>query len=643
MGQSIFEKIITAHKVTGECVAGKEVAIKIDQTLTQDSLGAMAYLQFEAMNKEKVETELSVSYTDHLMLQLGQGNGDVHRYLETVADKFGIVYSKAGNGICHQVHLERFSKPGKTLIGSDSHTVTCGSVGMAAFGVGGLDVALAMGGVPLYITYPKITRAVLTGKLNPWSTAKDIVLEVLKKVTTKGNVGSIIEYSGEALQYLTVPERATITNMGAEAGITTSIFPSDEMTRKFLKAQGREEDYTELSSDADAVYDDEFIINLSDIEPNVAKPHSPDIVCKVKEIENLKVNQVLIGSCTNSSYHDMMKAAYVVKGKKIKPEVSFGVTAGSHQVMSMLAESGALGWFIDAGARVLESGCGFCVGQGQAPEMGAVSVRTNNRNYKGRSGTQDAQVYLVSPETAAATALTGKLTDPRTLNMEYPDVKIPEKMKLDDTMLMFPTYEKEIYRSPLIGKPPVNTPMPDVLRGRVAIKVGDMINTDDIIPGGSAMTYRANIQKSCHFIFQFIDDKFPTTCEEIMQEGNTPIIVAGVSYGQGSSREHAALCPMVMGVRCLLAKSIERIHLANLINFGILPLLFQNESDYDDISAGDILTIEYINESAKLDVVKVINVTKNKSYLVNNGATERQREIVLAGGLLNSIKNKIIN
>ena len=637
MGQTIFEKIIRAHMVEGECTPGKEVAIKIDQTLTQDSLGAMAYLQFEAMHKPKVETELSVSYTDHLMLQLGQGNGDVHRYLETVADKFGIVYSKAGNGICHQVHLERFSKPGKTLIGSDSHTVTCGSVGMAAFGVGGLDVALAMGGVPLYITYPRITKVNLTGRLKPWSTAKDVVLEVLKIITTKGNVGTIIEYGGDALEFLTVPQRATITNMGAEAGITTSIFPSDEKTLEFFKAQGREEDWIPLASDPDAVYDKVITIHLDEIEPNVAKPHSPDLVCKVKEIPDLKVNQVLIGSCTNSSYQDMMRAAAVVKGKKINPEVSFGINAGSRQVMSMLAESGALGWFIDAGARVLESGCGFCVGQGQAPEMGAVSVRTNNRNYKGRSGTQDAQVYLVSPETAAATALTGKLTDPRTLGMEYPDVPMPERMKLDDSMLMFPTGTKEIYRSPLIGKPPVNTPMPEKFDGRVAIKVGDMINTDDIIPGGSAMTYRANIQKSTQFIFQFVDGKFPARCEDIVKEGCTPVIVAGVSYGQGSSREHAALCPMVMGVRCVLAKSIERIHQANLVNFGILPLLFENEADYDDISLGDELAIDDIYHSALLDETEVRTVTKNKVYKVKNGATPRQREIILKGGLLNSI------
>jgi len=640
MGQSIFEKIVRAHMVSGECVAGKEVAIKIDQTLTQDSLGAMAYLQFEAMHKDRVATELSVSYTDHLMLQLGQGNGDVHRYLETVADKHGIIYSKAGNGICHHVHLERFSQPGKTLIGSDSHTVTCGAMGMVALGVGGLDVALAMGGVPLYITYPKITKVTLNGKLKPWSTAKDIALEVLRLITTKGNVGTILEYGGNALPFLTVPERATIANMGAETGVTTSIFPSDEVTKKFLKAQGRENAWLPLTSDFDAPYDREIVINLEGIEPNVAKPHSPDIVCKVKEVKNLKVNQVLIGSCTNSSYQDMMRAANVFKGKKINPEVSFGVNAGSHQVLSMLAESGALGWFIDAGARVLESGCGFCVGQGQAPEMGAVSVRTNNRNYKGRSGTQDAKVYLVSPETAAATALTGYLTDPRNLGMDYPEINMPEKMKLDDSMLMFPTFTKEIYRSPLIGKPPVNTPMPEHFTGRVAIKVGDMINTDDIIPGGSAMTFRANIQKSTQFIFQFVDNKFPARCEEVVKEGKTPVIVGGVSYGQGSSREHAALCPMVMGVRCLLAKSIERIHQANLVNFGVLPLLFTQDSDYDDISLNDEVVIDDIHQAALQDMVEVKNLTTGKVYQAKNGATPRQREIILAGGLLNAIQNK---
>jgi aconitate hydratase len=638
VGQNLFKKIILMHRVAGELVAGKEVAIRVDQTLTQDSLGAMAYLQFEAMKKAKVETELSLSYVDHLMLQLGEGNGDVHKYLETAADHHGIVFSKPGNGICHQVHLERFSKPGKTLIGSDSHTVTCGAVGMAAFGVGGLDVALAMGGVPFYFTYPRVIRVLLIGELSPWSTAKDIVLELLKRITTKGNVGTIIEYGGSALKYLNVPQRATITNMGAEAGITTSIFPSDAMTRSFFKAQNREHDWIPLTSDHDAKYDQEIVINLAEIEPNVAVPHSPDLVKMVKEVENLKVNQVLIGSCTNSSYQDMMRTALILKGKKIHPDVQLGIAAGSRQVLSMLSEAGALGWMIDAGARILESGCGFCVGQGQAPEMGAVSIRTNNRNYKGRSGTQDAQVYLVSPETAAATALTGVLTDLRTLGMEYPNVLMPEQFKIDDSMFLFPSGTKIIYRSPLIGQPPTNTPMPQTFEGEVAIKVGDMINTDDIIPGGSAMTYRANIQKSCEFVFQFIDDQFPANCASICQRGRSPIIVGGAGYGQGSSREHAALCPMVMGVRCLLAKSIERIHQANLINFGILPLLFENETDYDSIKKGDILRIENIHKAALKDTVLVNNKTQKKIYKTKNGATERQRLIILKGGLLNSIK-----
>ncbi len=638
MGQHIFDKIIAAHKVSGDLRPGREVAIRIDQTLTQDSLGAMAYLQFEAMKKDKVETELSVSYVDHLMLQLGVGNADIHRYLETVADRYGIVYSKPGNGICHQVHLERFSRPGKTLLGSDSHTVTCGAVGMAAFGGGGLDVALAMGGMPFYFTYPRVVRVVLEGGLAPWVTAKDIVLELLRRITTKGNVDTVIEYGGSGLKNLNVPQRATIANMGAEAGITTSIFPSDGMTQAFLSAQGREQDWLPLVSDPDAAYDKEIVIDLAEIEPNVALPHSPDLVKKVREIEDLKVNQVLIGSCTNSSYQDMMRTAFILKGKKIPPAVALGIAAGSRQVLSMLSAAGALGWMIDAGARILESGCGFCVGQGQAPEMGAISLRTSNRNYKGRSGTQDAKVYLVSPETAAASALAGVLTDPRTMGMDYPDIQTPERFKLDDSMFLFPTGSKKIYRSPLIGEPPANTPMPESFEGQVAIKVGDMINTDDIIPGGAAMTYRANIQKSCEFVFQFIDGQFPANCAAIREAGCSPVIVGGVSYGQGSSREHAALCPMVMGVRCLLAKSIERIHQANLINFGILPLLFEDQADYARIGKGDIFSIEDIRRAVLQDKILVINKTRQETYCTKNGATERQRAIILAGGLLNLIE-----
>jgi len=637
MGKSIFQKIIEAHKISGECVAGSEVAISIDQTLTQDSLGAMAYLQFEAMQKPHVETELSVSYVDHLMLQLGEGNADIHRYLETVADRYGVIYSKPGNGICHQVHLERFSRSGKTLIGCDSHTVTCGAVGMAAFGAGGLDVALAMGGKPFYITYPKIVRVILEGSLNPWCTAKDTALEILRLITTKGNANTVLEYAGKGLSQLTVTQRATIANMGAEAGVTTSIFPSDEMTWLFFKAQGREKEWLPLEADEDAAYDSELFIDINKIEPNVACPHSPDKVKKVKEIEDLKVGQVLIGSCTNSSYQDLMCAATLLKGKKIKPDINLGIAAGSRQVLSMLAASGALKWFIDAGARILECGCGFCVGQGQAPELGAVSVRTNNRNYKGRSGTQNAKVYLVSPETAAATALTGVLTDPRTLGVDYPVIQLPERIILDDSMLLFPTGKKSIYRSPLIGDPPKNTPMPECLTGEVAIKVEDQINTDDIIPGGAAMTYRANVKKSCEFVFKYIDPDFPEKCKRICGDGRAPVIIAGFSYGQGSSREHAALCPMAMGVKYVIAKSIERIHQTNLVNAGILPLIFENPADYQYIDPADILEIDAIRNATLADRIKIVNVTKKRSFFVINGATFRQREIILKGGILNSI------
>lgn len=637
MGRTIFEQIIAAHQVSGERVPGREVAIRVDQTLTQDSLGAMAYLQFEAMGKPRAETERSVSYVDHLMLQLGEGNGDIHRYLETVADRFGVVFSKPGNGICHQVHLERFSRPGKTLIGSDSHTVTCGAVGMAAFGAGGLDVALAMGGQPFYLTYPKVIRVTLTGALRPWSTAKDIALEVLRRITTKGNVAKVLEYAGDGLRELTVPQRATIANLGAEAGITTSVFPSDEQTRAFLEARGRGEDARPLAADPDTVYDGEIVIALEDIEPCVALPHSPDNVVPVREAGAFPVSQVLIGSCANSSYQDMMRAALILKGKTIAPGVGLGIAAGSRQVLSMLAGAGALGWFIDAGARILESGCGFCVGQGQAPALGAVSVRTNNRNYKGRSGTQDARVCLVSPETAAATALTGRLTDPRDLGIAYPDVPMPGHMKRDDGMLLFPTKSKPVYRSPLIGEPPVNTPMPGRFLGEVAIRVGDEINTDDIIPGGAAMTYRANIRRSCDFVFQFLDSGFPAACRRIVSEGSTPVIVAGESYGQGSSREHAALCPMALGVRCVIAKSIERIHLDNLVNFGILPLCFCDPADYGDIGPGDLIEIGDIRAAARADRVLIRNRTKGKDYWTQNGATPRQREIVLLGGRLNAI------
>ena len=640
MGQNLFEKIISTHLVSGEMVAGKEIGIRIDQTLTQESLGAMAYLQFEALNIPKVKTELSVAYCDHLLSQYGPANADVHRYHETVTDKFGIVFSKPGNGICHQVHLERFSRPGKTLIGGDSHTVTCGAAGMVAVGVGGLDVALAMGGNPFFMKYPKVKKVVLRGQLRTWVTAKDVILEVLKKLTTKGNVGTVLEYGGDGIASLTVPQRSTIANMGAETGVTTSIFPSDEITRKFFIAQGREDQWQELLPDADARYDEVIEIDLSTLEPNVALPHSPDKVVSVREAGDIVVDQVLIGSCTNSSYLDLMIVAEMLKGKKVHPHVSFGVVPGSRQVMAMISQNGALGHIVAAGARIFEPGCGFCVGQGQSPQTAGVSVRTNNRNFLGRSGTQDSAVYLTSPEIAAATALTGKLTDPRELGIEYPQITLPERYGIDDSQILFPTGKKEVYRSVIIGTPPFNTPMPAQLQSEVAIKVGNMINTDDIIPGGEAMNYRANIPKSCEYVFKFVDSSFPQCCKEIVERGNSPVIVAGESYGQGSSREHAALCPMYMGVRTVIALSIERIHKANLINFGILPLAFADAADYEKIAKGDVLAIDDIDQTILSPRITVRNVTQGTTFEVVNETSLREQEIILAGGLLNYATTK---
>lgn len=635
MGKNLFEKIAQEHLVSGEMKIGQEIGLKIDQTLTQDSLGAMAYLQFEALNVEKVKTELSVSYCDHILAQYGPANSDVHRYLETVADRHGIVFSKPGNGICHQVHLERFSKPGKTLIGGDSHTVTCGAAGMLAIGVGGLDVALAMGGKPLYLQYPKIKKIMLQGHLKDWVTAKDIILEILKKLTTKGNVGVVIEYGGDALQMFSVPERATIANMGAELGVTTSIFPSDNVTKEFFIAQGRQGDWQELLPDVDAEYDEIIEIDISTIEPNVALPHSPDKVTTVRKVAGIKVDQVLIGSCTNSSYRDLMMVSKMLAGKKINPHVSFGVVPGSRQVLSMIAENGALSNIIAAGARILETGCGFCVGQGQSPQTSGVSVRTNNRNFLGRSGTQDGQVYLVSPQVAVATALKGALCDPRDIDVDLPEFSFPQNYAVDDTLIIFPSGKKEIYRSDIIGTPPYNTAMPTKLQSKVAIKVGDMINTDDIIPGGEAMNYRANIPKSCDFIFQFVDNQFPQNCKAAMERGYAPIIVAGDSYGQGSSREHAALCPMYMGVRVVLAINIERIHKANLINFGILPLRFVNSEDYKALDIGDELIIEDVYNSIKNAEIEIKNITKGIVIKSVNETTTREQEVILSGGLLN--------
>jgi len=635
LGKNLFEKIVGSHLITGSMVPGAEIGISIDQTLTQDSLGAMAYLQFEALRMEKVKTKLSVSYCDHLMAQYGPANADVHRYLETVADKFGIVFSKPGNGICHQVHLERFSRPGHTLVGGDSHTVTCGAAGMLAVGVGGLDVALAMGGAPFFMTYPNVVRVNLRGKLKTWSTAKDIILEVLKRLTTKGNVATVLEYGGEGINQLTVPERSTIANMGAETGVTTSIFPSDFMTRAFFIAQDREDEWVELLPDGDARYDNVIEIDLPTIEPSAAMPHSPDKVAAVKDIGEVSVDQVLIGSCTNSSYLDLMQVAEMLRGRKIHPHVSLGVVPGSRQVLAMISQNGGLGHIVASGARILETGCGFCVGQGQSPQTAGVSVRTNNRNFKGRSGTQDDAVYLTSPVVAAATALRGTLADPRELGIEFPEIELPQKYLVDDSMILTPTGEKAVFRSAIIGTPPYNTAMPAELKAAVAIKVGDMVNTDDIIPGGKAMNYRANIPKSCEFVFQFIDPQFSQNCRDISRKGLSSIILAGESYGQGSSREHAALCPMYMGVRAVIARSIERIHRDNLINFGILPLLFIDPADYDRVEKNDELHVAGIFDAIHESTLQVVNVTRNFSFVVSNPSTARQRKIVLQGGLLN--------
>ncbi len=641
MGQNLLEKLINSHLVSGEMTGGSEISISIDQTLTEDPLGTAAYLQFEAMGVPRVKTRLSVSYVDHCMLQEGFEHPDDHRYLQTTAAKYGILFSKPGNGICHQVHLERFSRPGETLIGADSHTPTCGAVGMLAMGAGGLDVAVAMAGGAFYLTYPKSVRINLHGQLRPWSTAKDIILEILKKLTTKGNVGKAIEYGGPGIQALSVPERSTIANMGAELGVTTSFFPSDEVTRQFFAAQGREADWRELLPDPDARYDEVMNLDLHDIEPNVALPHSPDHVCKVRDAGPIPVDQVLIGSCTNSSYRDLMVVARMLKGRQVHPHVSFGVAAGSRQVLRMIAENGALNDIIDSGARLLETSCGFCAGYGQSPQSGGISVRTNNRNFEGRSGTKDAKVYLVSPEVAVATALTGRLTDPRDLRMDYPNIPVPEKFHVDDSMVVQPAAERvEVFRGPNISEPPHLTPMPANLRAGVAIKVGDKITTDHIIPAGPVSRYRSNIPRSSDFIFSRVDPQFAQRCKGYQKRDMGSVVVAGVSYGQGSSREHAALCPAYLGVKAVIAKSIERIHMANLVNFGILPLMFRNAQDYDRIQLDDELFMEGIRQALNQSVLRVKDLSQEFEFDVSHVLTPRQVRIIQCGGLLNSIRRE---
>ena len=637
MGLTLAQKLIKAHLVEGEMIPGTEIGLRIDQTLTQDATGTMAYLEFEAMGVDRVKTEKSVAYIDHNTLQTGFENADDHRYIQTVTKKHGIYFSRPGNGICHQVHLERFGIPGKTLIGSDSHTPTGGGIGMLAIGAGGLDVAVAMGGGTYYIPMPKMTRINLHGYLKPWVSAKDIILEVLKIMSVKGGVGKIIEYGGDGVKTLSVPERATITNMGAELGATTSIFPSDEITLSFLKAQGRENDWTEILPDADAVYDEVIDIDLCSLEPLAACPHMPDNVKSTEEIGEIKVDQVAIGSCTNSSYVDMMKVASILKGKTICPTVSLCIAPGSKQVLNMLALNGALADMINAGARILESACGPCIGMGQSPNSKGVSLRTFNRNFEGRSGTKDASIYLVSPEVAACSALTGYLTDPREMG-DAPQISMPDKFIVNDNMIEPPASVEEakdieVLRGPNIKPFPKTEPLPAELEARAVLKVGDNITTDHIMPAGAKiLPYRSNIPHLSQYCFAVCDESFP---ERIKKEGKG-FIIGGANYGQGSSREHAALVPLYLGVKAVITKSFARIHVANLVNAGILPFTFKNEADYDKIAQGDELALPEIRERLKSNESIVLkNITKGEEYeLDSSHLSERQRDMLLCGGLL---------
>ena len=639
MGKTIAQKIIDAHLISGDMTPGSEVALRIDQTLTQDATGTMAYLEFETMGIPRVKTELSVAYVDHNTLQSGFENADDHRYLQTVANKHGVYFSRPGNGICHQVHLERFGKPGKTLIGSDSHTPTGGGIGMLAFGAGGLDVAVAMGGGAYYITMPKMFKVELTGKLKPYVTAKDVSLEILRILSVKGGVGAIIEWGGPGVDTLSVPERATITNMGTELGATTSIFPSDEITRAFLKAQGREADYVPLASDADAVYDRIITIDLSALKPMIACPHSPDNIVNVDSLKGTKVDQVCIGSCTNSSLYDMLKVAAMLKGKTVDPSVSLSVSPGSKQVLRMLADCGALSDILASGARVLECACGPCIGMGFSPNSGGVSLRTFNRNFLGRSGTKDAQVYLVSPETAVAAALTGYITDPTTLE-PIDEIKLPEIFTVDDSAILAPTSAEdavnaEVLRGPNIKEFPKSKPFANELSAELVLKVEDNITTDHIMPAGAKiLPYRSNIPFLSQFCFSVCDQTFP----ERAKAAGDGIVVGGSNYGQGSSREHAALVPMYLGIRCVIAKSFARIHVANLINAGILPLTFKNPSDYDVLQQGNKLRLSNILEGMQRGLVMLTNEDTSTEIPLCCDLTQRQMDIVTAGGLLNYTK-----
>lgn len=638
MGKTIAQKIIAAHLVSGDMTPGSEVALRIDQTLTQDATGTMAYLEFETMGIPRVKTELSIAYVDHNTLQCGFENSDDHRYLQSVTSKHGVYFSRPGNGICHQVHLERFGKPGKTLIGSDSHTPTGGGIGMLAFGAGGLDVAVAMGGGAYYITMPKMFKVNLIGKLNPYVTAKDISLELLRILSVKGGVGAIIEWGGPSIKTLSVPERGTITNMGTELGATTSIFPSDEITRRFLAAQGREEDFTPLESDPDAQYDRIIEMDLSKLRPMIACPHSPDNVVEVSTLNQIKADQVCIGSCTNSSLYDLLKVAAMLKGKTIHPGVSLSVSPGSRQVLTMLANCGALSDILASGARVLECACGPCIGMGFSPNSGGVSLRTFNRNFLGRSGTKDGQVYLVSPETAVASALSGFITDPTTLG-EPVSVAMPDHFLVNDSAVLAPVAAEQaddvqVLRGPNIKEFPKSKPFTEELSAQLVLKVGDNITTDHIMPAGAKiLPYRSNIPYLSQFCFEVCDPEFPARA----RAAGDGIIVGGSNYGQGSSREHAALVPMYLGIRCVIAKSFARIHAANLINAGILPMTFENPEDYDRLHQDEKLTIRQIRDGMEKGTLTV-TTGNGDSFRVHCCLTERQRSILLAGGLLNYTK-----
>ena len=646
MAKTLVYKILEAHLVEGRLEAGADIAIRMDQTLTQDITGTMAMMEYEAMGAPPPATEISVNYVDHNLMQLGFENADDHEFLRTFSARHGMHFSKPGNGICHQIHLERFAAPGKTLLGADSHTPTAGGAGMIAIGAGGLDVACAIAGMPFHLACPKVLRIELTGRLQPFTSAKDVILQLLSLLTTKGNVGWVVEYGGPGVATLSVPERATITNMGAELGVTTSVFPSDKVTRDFLRRQGRKDAWAPLAAESGARYDRTMELDLSTVEPMVACPHSPDNVRRVRDLAGLAVHQVCIGSCTNSSVRDLLTVAAMLKGRKARSEVSLVVAPGSRQVLKTIARTDALGDLLAAGARLDEVACGFCIGAAQAPQTGAVSVRTSNRNFEGRSGTPSAQVYLASPETAVACALKGRMTDPRDLGIPYPDVKEPKRYLLDDSLILPPAEDSrragiEVVRGPnLVGPPPMDA-LPDRIAGPVALKVGDKITTDHIMPAGRLAVYRSNVPKYAEYVFSRVDPDFAGRAAKNRDAGKVNFIVAGESYGQGSSREHAALCPRYLGVRAVLARSIERIHQANLANFGILPLLFEDPKDYERLSQGDELEMTGLRAAVQGDApLSLRNRTRGTLMRVRLVASERQREALLAGGVLSLVAGK---